>query len=71
MRTNQGDYDPADFTPNDINTWSNVETLDDGGVTVGAYEAMDEAQVNMQFRIPFTGAEAGTYEGDVTFSMYS
>ncbi|MFW6269849.1 MAG: hypothetical protein ACOC4G_07175 [Bacillota bacterium] len=73
MRTYQGGVDingdEADI--DDIGDWSATETLDDDGVEVDDFNALDEAQINMQFRVPFDAVEAGVYEGDVTFSMYS
>ncbi|MFW6294825.1 MAG: hypothetical protein ACOC1M_03780 [Halanaerobium sp.] len=66
MRALNGDLDN-----NGEGDWSATETLVDDGIEVGDYEALEEAQVNMQFRVPFNQVAAGVYEGDITFSMYS
>ena len=50
---------------------ASTETLDASGIQVGNYNALEQAQINMQFRVPFDEVEAGIYEGEVTFSMYS
>jgi len=70
MRTTQGEIDIAENN-NDIDAWSDTETLDADGNQVGTFDALEEAQINMQFRVPFDEVAAGVYEGDVTFSMYS
>ncbi|MFW5961386.1 MAG: hypothetical protein ACOC1M_03765 [Halanaerobium sp.] len=63
MRTYQGDLNNND--------WTTTETLVDDGIEVGDYAALEKAQINMQFRVPFNQVAAGFYEGQVTFSMYS
>jgi len=72
MRTTQEGIDiTEENNNNDIDAWSATETLDADGTQVGAYSALEEAQINMQFRVPFDQVAAGIYEGEVTFSMYS
>jgi len=71
MRTNQQGIDISANNNNNIDAWSAISTLDAAGVTVGNYNALEQAQINMQFRVPFDEVEAGIYEGEVTFSMYS
>ena len=51
--------------------WAGDYVLDEDGVEVGQYPAGQNVHVNMQFRIPVTGAPAGRYQGEVTFSAYT
>lgn len=51
--------------------WAGDYVLNEDGVEIGAYEAGQNVHINMQFRIPLTGAPAGRYQGEVTFSTYT
>ncbi len=53
------------------NGWNGDFVLDEDGVEIGQYDAGQYVHINMQFRIPITGAPAGRYQGEVTFSTYT
>jgi len=42
-----------------------------GGALAGTFAAMEDAHINMQFRVPFDAVKAGYYEGEVVFTMAS
>ncbi|MGM0438394.1 MAG: hypothetical protein ACQEQD_08985 [Bacillota bacterium] len=59
-------------TPDDtMSAWSADNYLLSEGNSIGSFDAMEEAHINMQFRVPFNAVEAGYYEGDVVFTMSS
>ncbi len=63
--------DSVDFLVQSNGAWSGDYTVDEDGQEIGQYDAGQNVHINMQFRIPVTGAPAGRYEGEVTFSTYT
>ncbi len=55
----------------DNTEWAGDFMLDEDGVEIGTYDAGQNSHINMQFRVPVTGAPAGRYQGEVTFSTYT
>ena len=60
-----------DFLVQSNGAWSTTYTVDEAGEEIGTYDAGQNVHINMQFRIPVTGAPAGRYQGEVTFSTYT
>ena len=55
---------------NPIDNFVEYSTL--GTANIGTYGALEDADIFMQFRVPFNDqVPAGQYDGDITFSMYS
>jgi len=50
---------------------STQDITDSSQTLAGSFGALDEAHINMQFRVPFDEVAAGYYEGEVVFTMAS